>query len=119
MRKKRVIFKAKHNILDLYSQIESQLLKLKATKIKRKYEEFGLVISVQDGVAIVSGLKNTGLTETVQFRKGTLGMVSTLERDITRICLMGPDSSVKPGDTVFRLEKNIEIIQDKAYLEEL
>ncbi len=59
MRKKKVVFKAKHNILELYHQIEVQLLQLKNTKIPKKYEEFGLVISVQDGVAIVSGLKNT------------------------------------------------------------
>ncbi len=43
-------------------------------------------------------------------------MVSTLERDITRICLMGSDSAVKPGDTVFRLEKNIEIITGQNLL---
>jgi len=73
------------------------------------FKEYGIVVSVQDGVAVVTGLRKVGSSETVRFSKGISGVVQTLERDVTRICLMGPDSAVKPGDIVFRLRKFVEV----------
>jgi len=96
--------------------LDKNLEKFVKQKKQNSFREYGIVVSIQDGIAVVTGLKNAGISETVAFTSGITGMVSTLERDITRICLMGPDSSVKPGDLVYTLKKFIEVPTGTALL---
>jgi F-type H+-transporting ATPase subunit alpha len=95
--------------------LEKELRTFKKEKVKRVFNEYGIIISIQDGVALATGLKKVGLSEIVQFQSGINGMVSTLERDITRISLMGPDSAVQPGDTVYRLKNLLKYLLEMAY----
>jgi len=94
---------------EAWKRLGSEILRIKKVKKTTRFKEYGIVITIQDGIAVVTGLKNVGLTETVRFTNGILAMVSTLERDIVRLCLMGPDRAVQPGDTVYRLKKFIEV----------
>jgi len=71
--------------------------------------DFGIILSVQDGVAVVSGLKRVSLTELVLFKKNILGMALSLEKNVVRICLMGADSQVNVGDIVHRTKRYIKV----------
>jgi len=94
---------------ELFTSLEIILkrhLRRQKTQIFRRY---GIVLNVQDGIVLASGLKKVGLTELVVFRKGIKGMVSTLEREYVRICLMGPETQIKPGDIISRTKKFITV----------
>lgn len=95
--------------IEFTSYMEREISTFAKKKSVKLFQEYGIVVSVQDGVAVVTGLRKVGSSETVKFSKGISGMVQTLERDVTRICLMGSDSAVKPGDIVFRLRKFVEV----------
>jgi len=72
-------------------------------------QEYGTVLSIQDGIVLATGLKKVGTSEMVKFKSGVLGMVYTLERDHVRICLMGAETKVRPGSTISRLHKFISV----------
>lgn len=72
-------------------------------------EYFGIVISIDSGVANVTGLSTVRVGELVDFRvqKGNnsmlvRGMVLNLEVNIVKIILFSDESSVSEGDLVFR-----------------
>ena len=55
---------------------------------------------MKDGVAIVDGLNNVGMSELVEFDSGVKGMVLNLEKDQVGIVLLGSDNNIKEGDLV-------------------
>ncbi len=70
--------------------------------------EVGRVISVGDGIALVSGLEKAMLGELLLFPNNLFGMVLNLEEEAVGAVLMGY-GSVKEGDEVKRTEKIIEV----------
>jgi len=94
---------------ELFFTLEKNLKKHLKKKASKTFNRFGVVLSVQDGIILASGLQNVGLTELVSFKKNLKGMVSTLERDYARICLMGSETAVKPGDIIARTKKFITV----------
>jgi len=107
--------KNKVAVNEFFKSIQNSIRRIKENR-KITFKEFGIVLSIQDGVAIATGLRNVGLTEVVKFQRGINGMVATLEKDITRICLMGPDTKVKPGDIIHRMKTFIEVPTGHALL---
>jgi len=73
------------------------------------FKKYGIVLNVQDGIVLATGLKTVGLTEVVTIKKKIKGMVSTLERDYVRICLMGSEKEIQPGDVISRTERYITV----------
>jgi len=67
----------------------------------------GIVTSVKDGVAIVDGLNNVGMSELVEFDSGVKGMVLNLEKDQVGIVLLGSDNNIKEGDLVKSTGKSV------------
>ena len=69
-----------------------------------KFEVFevGVVLSVGDGIAFASGLKEVMSLEIVEFSSATFGMVQNLEADRVGIILFGDYSEVAVGDEVRR-----------------
>lgn len=60
----------------------------------------GVVMSVSDGIARVSGLTNVKAGELVEFSGGCYGMTLNLENDNVGIVFFDNDRKVKEGDTV-------------------
>jgi len=63
-------------------------------------QSLGLVLSVGDGIARVSGLQAVRAGELVEFSSGVLGMALNLENDNVGIVIFGNDRKVKEGDEV-------------------
>lgn len=72
-------------------------------------EEIGIVLTVGDGIATVSGLTNATYQEILIFSSGVRGMVLELERDVTGCILFDDDQSVIEGSKVKRTGKTAGI----------
>jgi F-type H+-transporting ATPase subunit alpha len=64
--------------------------------------EFGIVQSVGDGIARVSGLDNCQSSEMIEFENGTMGVALNLEEDTVGIIVLGDYLSLKEGDKAKR-----------------
>lgn len=69
----------------------------------------GKILSVGDGVVIVSGLDKVKCGEMVLFSSGDKGMVLNLETSVVKIVLFGPERQVTQGDYVFRTHKIVSL----------
>ena len=91
---------------DISAVIKSQI---KAYGSKIETAEIGTVISVGDGIALVSGLDKAMLGELLEFEGGVYAMALNLEEYAVGAVLMGSDINIKEGDTVKRTGKVISI----------
>ena len=71
-------------------------------KMGIQIQEVGTVLSVGDGIAFASGLKDAMSLEIIEFSSGTFGMVQNLEENRVGIVLFGDFSGVVVGDEVKR-----------------
>lgn len=74
-----------------------------------KHNEIGEVITVGDGIALVSGLEQAMSGELLKFPGNVLGMALNLEEDAIGVVLMGSYSDIKEGDKVKRTKKVISV----------
>ncbi len=91
---------------DISAVIKSQI---KSYGKKIQTAEVGQVISVGDGIALVSGLDKAMLGELLEFDGGIYAMALNLEEDAIGAVLMGSDKNIKEGDTVKRTGKVISV----------
>ncbi len=89
----------------------ASLIKAKIQKYSSniKQEETGKVISVGDGIAIVSGLENAMMNELVQFENGTKGMILNLEAETLGIVLLGKYDNIQEGSAVQRTKQVVSV----------
>ena len=73
------------------------------------FEESGAVLSVGDGIARISGLKNAMAGELVAFPNDVVGMLLNLEKDDVGAILFGETQLIKEGDIVKRTGKIAQI----------
>jgi F-type H+-transporting ATPase subunit alpha len=64
--------------------------------------EVGVILSVGDGIARVSGLGRAMAGELVEFDCGLTGMILNLEEDNVGVVIFGSDALAKEGETVRR-----------------
>ena len=76
---------------------------------KVKTDEVGEIITVGDGIALVSGLDNAMLGELLEFPNKVFGMVLNLEEDAVGVVLMGESYNLKEDDIVKRTNKVISV----------
>jgi F-type H+-transporting ATPase subunit alpha len=76
----------------------------------------GVVISIGDGIARVSGLTKVSAGELVKFKSGVYGMAQNLETDIVSCVLFGNDADVKEGDTVEGTSEIVSVPTGEALL---
>jgi len=93
----------------LYQNLEKIIKKHLNKKEKSAFHRYGVVLTIQDGIVLASGLTTVGLTEVVSIRKTIKGQVATLERDYVRICLMGSEREIQPGDIISRTHRFITV----------
>jgi len=89
----------------------SNILKqrIKNFESKTKISEEGNVLTVQDGIATISGLSNVASGEMLEFPGGLLAMVLNLEEDYVGAILLGSYSHIKENDVVKRTGKIVEV----------
>ncbi|MCK5945710.1 MAG: F0F1 ATP synthase subunit alpha [Mycoplasmataceae bacterium] len=83
---------------------------------KIKTDEVGEIITIGDGIALVSGLENAMLGEVLEFPNKVLAMALNLEEDAVGAVLMGDAGTIKEGDTVKRTGKVISLPVGDAML---
>lgn len=83
---------------------------------KIKTDEVGEVITVGDGIALVSGLENAMLGELLEFPGKVFAMALNLEEDAVGAVLMGDSINIKEGDLVKRTGKVISLPVGDAML---
>jgi F-type H+-transporting ATPase subunit alpha len=74
-----------------------------------KFQEVGIVLTVGDGIAKVSGLDNVQFNEMVEFPGGIMGMALNLESDNVGVVIFGSDRDIKEGDTVKRTGRIVQV----------
>ena len=89
---------------------------LAAFKVDIDVSEVGEVLSVGDGVARISGLKNVMSSELVELPNDVYGMALNLEEDNVGIVLFGDTRLVKEGDLAKRTGKVVEVPVGKELL---
>lgn len=64
--------------------------------------EFGVVQSVADGVARISGLSHAQASEMISFESGAVGVALNLEEDSVGVIILGDYLAIKEGDKAKR-----------------
>lgn len=69
------------------------------------FEEVGTVLTVNDGVARIYGLRNAEANELLEFENGTMAIVMNLEEDNVGCVLLGSTSGIMEGMKVKRTKR--------------
>ncbi|MFT3855894.1 MAG: alternate F1F0 ATPase, F1 subunit alpha [Ilumatobacteraceae bacterium] len=79
-------------------------------------EERGMIISLSQGVAAVSGLPEVGYEELVEFPGGVQGIAFNLEADRVDVVLLGESDQLNPGQPVTRMGRVVDIPVDDSLI---
>ena len=96
------------NASDISSIIKKQIKDFSKKDINKKSEQ-GEILSIGDGIALVSGLDEVKLGELLDFGNDVYGMALNLEEDAVGVVLMGQSNSIKEGDKVKRTYNVVSI----------
>ncbi|KAF7639156.1 ATP synthase subunit alpha [Meloidogyne graminicola] len=83
--------------------------KILGHETKINFEETGKVLSIGDGIARVTGLKNIQAEEMVEFDSGMKGMALNLEQDNVGVVVFGNDKVIREGDIVKRTGAIVDV----------
>ncbi len=83
----------------LIKKIEDQINSFEA---KLDVTEFGIVQSIGDGIARVSGLSQCKASEMIEFENGAVGVALNLEEDTVGIIVLGDYLNIREGDKAKR-----------------
>lgn len=89
---------------------------IKNWKLKIRADETGKVISVGDGIAVVSGLDRVKYGEIVAFECGVKGMIQDLNYDEAGVILFGDDNEITEDSLVYRTGKTAGIPVGDAFI---
>ncbi len=90
----------------LIKKIEDQIKNL---ELDFDVAEFGIVQSVGDGIARVSGLSQCQSSEMIEFENGIVGVALNLEEDTVGIIILGDYLQVKEGQKAKRTGKILSL----------
>ena len=71
--------------------------------------EMGRVLSVGDGIAVISGLDKAVYGELVELESGVSGMIMNLAKNTVGVVLLGDDSRVQEGELVRRTGRTADV----------
>lgn len=83
--------------------------KIEALSVDSEYSEVGKVVSVSDGIAIISGLFNCKSMELLSFSNGLKGIALNLEVDSVGAVILGDYKGISEGDEVKRTDQVLSI----------
>ena len=101
------------SVLDFVEVIKSNIKDIDA---RPDIQEYGVVVSVYDGVAKVYGLNNVCVGELVKFESGAEGMALNLNTDSVDVVLFASDDKINEGMKVSRSDKSVAVPVGKALL---
>jgi len=89
----------------------ASLIKAKIQKYSNdiNQDEIGRVISIGDGIALVSGLEKAMLNELVVFENGTKGMILNLEAETLGIVMLGKYDDIQENSVVKRTKEVVSV----------
>lgn len=88
------------------SEVSDILLQqLNSIGSEQNFEEVGTVLTVNDGVARIYGLRNAEANELLEFENGTMAIVMNLEENNVGCVLLGSTSGIKEGMSVKRTKR--------------
>ncbi len=88
------------------SEVSKVLLEqLQGITTQQDFDEVGTVLTVNDGVARLYGLRNAEANELLEFENGTMAIVMNLEEDNVGCVLLGPTTGIKEGMSVKRTKR--------------
>ncbi|MBR2999053.1 MAG: F0F1 ATP synthase subunit alpha [Mycoplasmataceae bacterium] len=93
---------------DISSIIKKQIQEFSKKDMNFTSEE-GQILSVGDGIALVSGLDKAKLGELLDFGNGAYGIVLNLEEDAVGVALMSSQTSIKEGGKVKRTKEVVSV----------
>lgn len=79
-------------------------------------KETGTVLEVGDGIARVYGLRYAMMGELLTFPNQVYGLVLNLEEDNVGCVLLGDETLIKEGDTVYRTKRVVEVPVGEALI---
>ena len=79
-------------------------------------EEIGTVISVGDGIAVISGLDHVMFGEIIIFECGIKGMVQDIKKDTVGCILFGDEDDIAQGSKVKRSYRKAGVPVGKGYI---
>ncbi len=83
------------------SEVSKVLLEqLQGITAQQDFDEVGTVLTVNDGVARIYGLRNAEANELLEFDNGTIAIVMNLEEDNVGCVLLGPTTGIIEGRAV-------------------
>ncbi|MBU4690145.1 F0F1 ATP synthase subunit alpha [Mycoplasma sp. ES3157-GEN-MYC] len=97
--------------MNSYTEDISKIIK---TRIKNfnstvDYSEVGQIITIGDGIALVSGLDNAKNGEIIAFKDNIYGMVLNLEEEVVGIAIFGDAEKLSEGDECKRTGEVISV----------
>lgn len=98
---------------DIINEIEKEIKKFQNKNIPKN---FGYIISLADGIAIVSGLSNVMFNEVVIFENNIYGIALNLDEDFVGCIILGDVYLLKEGYKVFTTGKLLSITVGKELL---
>jgi len=78
--------------------------------------EFGIVVSVADGIAKISGLSECQMSEMLDFGNSNYGLATNLEADYVGAMILGDYTTVKEGDRVTRTKEILSVPVSNDFL---
>ncbi len=88
------------------SEVSKVLLEqLEGLNTQQDFDEVGTVLTVNDGVARLYGLRNAEANELLEFENGTIAIVMNLEEDNVGCVLLGATTGIKEGMSVKRTRR--------------
>ena len=97
----------------LIKKIEKQIQDFEA---KVDVKEFGIVQSIGDGIARVSGLSQCQASEMIRFEDGSMGVALNLEEDSVGVIVLGEYLGIKEGQKARRTGKILSLPVGDAIL---
>lgn len=104
---------------DLFFNFDENIIINEMMKDEQFFKEFGIVLSVNDGIARVFGLNDVKSGELVTFSESESlikGMALNLEKNIVGVVIFGNDREIKENDFVVRSNNIINIPVGKHLL---
>lgn len=94
------------NITDTFLQLGD---KIQQHKFELSPQETGNVISVSEGIVIISGLPNVGFDELLKFKNNIYGIAFNIDEEEIGVILLGDNTQINAGDVVERTGRVMDI----------
>ena len=104
------------NANDAFEHLRDLLVQTALEPIVEQWQDTGTVVRTGDGVAMVTGLRDVGSQEIVEFECGTLGLAFSLKERQVGIALLGSEEGVREGSDVRRTGHLLQVPAGESVL---